>query len=374
MRDSLKSSVRRLRAGWFWPLVLLALPNCKFEVGGLGPLPNLNPGPLPHSDVVFCDIEKFMGRHCASADEKLNGIRLAAAAIFLASGQKNAIGLDYSPAALLRCGGEPEAVTFQGPFPDGTPVCLNCGAAIPAFHADPTAVCVAQCRDLISSGGPPTPPDSLVFCTANAHVSTNFTGCVANACTTEGTLRTDFVDQRREHEFVTWQNLIGAGAAGGTLSRSAVTSGMWDAGATSSEVITAGDGYVEFTASEVDKARVGGLSNGPPPDTAPSFTDIDFGIALGVGGSVNIFEHGTPKGAFGTYVSGDRFRVRVKDNFDGTAVVSYSKISTPCAVGTPCDESVFYTSLIAGNYPFRVDAALFDQNATLTAVHLVRIH
>ena len=32
MRDSLKSSVRRLSTGWFWPLVLLALPNCSFEV------------------------------------------------------------------------------------------------------------------------------------------------------------------------------------------------------------------------------------------------------------------------------------------------------------------------------------------------------
>ena len=43
MRDSLKLSLRRVRVGWFWPLLLLALPNCTFEVSGLGPLPHLTP-------------------------------------------------------------------------------------------------------------------------------------------------------------------------------------------------------------------------------------------------------------------------------------------------------------------------------------------
>jgi hypothetical protein len=375
MRDFLKSSARRLAAGWYWPLVILALPNCGLDTTGTCCATHLNTGPLPHSDVIFCDIEVFNGRHCPTADELTNGVRLAAAAIALESGQKNNIGLDYSPTGLAACSGGPQAVTFQGPFPNGTPVCLNCGAVIPAPHADSTAVCVAQCRDLIDQGEGPKPADTLAFCTANAHVSTNHpAGCISGACTSGGTLRDDFVDPRLAPEFVTWQDIFGASPAGGTLTRTAANSGMWDAGATSSQKIGSGDAYVEFTATETNKARVGGLSNGAPPDTEPSFTDIDFGIALGVGGSVHIFEHGTPKGAFGTYVSGDKFRVTVKDNFDGNAVVSYSKISTPCNPGTLCDEAVFYTSLTAGHYPFRVDASLFDQNATLTDVHLVRIH
>ena len=373
MRDSLKSSVRRLTAGWFWPLVLLALPTCGLDVRGRGPALNLNSGPKPHSEAIFCDIEVFNGRHCASPDEINNGIRLAAAAVALASGQSNIIGLDYSPAATAACAGGPQAVTFQGKFPDGLPVCVNCGAVIPAPYADPTAVCVAQCQDVIG-GELGVPPDKLAYCQAHAHVSTNLSGCLAGACTDAGALRDDFVDPRRDYEFVTWQNLIGAGAAGGTLTRSAANSGMWDAGATSTEVIAAGDGYVEFTATETNKARVGGLSSGGPPDTQPSFTDIGFGIDLFSDGAVNIFEGGTLVGSFGAYQSGDRFRVRVKDKFNGTAEISYSKVTGPCPVGTVCNETVFYTSVAVGSYPFRVDASLFNQSATLTDTHLVRIH
>src|SRR5712691_1146953 len=99
MRDSLKLSLRRVRVGRFWPLVLLALPNCSFEVGGLGPLPHLSTGPLPHANAVMCDIEKFEGRHCASAEELATGIRLNEAALALTSGQTSAIGIDDSPAA-----------------------------------------------------------------------------------------------------------------------------------------------------------------------------------------------------------------------------------------------------------------------------------
>src|SRR5262249_14729103 len=144
MRDLMTSMLHRLRTGWFWPLVLLALPNCTFQVGGLGPLPNLNPGPLPHTSAIMCDIEKFQGtpRRCATAADLANGIRLEDAAVALVSGQRANVGLDFSAAAAAHCGaGNAEAIDFQGSFPDGFAVCLNCGAAIPAFHADATAVC-----------------------------------------------------------------------------------------------------------------------------------------------------------------------------------------------------------------------------------------
>ena len=46
MRDVLKSTVRRLSVGWFWPLVLLALPNCSFAPGiSSSSGPNLQPRP-----------------------------------------------------------------------------------------------------------------------------------------------------------------------------------------------------------------------------------------------------------------------------------------------------------------------------------------
>ena len=65
---------------------------------------------MPHTTLVFCDIEKPLERHCATAIEKATGVRLNAAAVALVAGQSGGnIGLDESPEARARCGGEPEA-------------------------------------------------------------------------------------------------------------------------------------------------------------------------------------------------------------------------------------------------------------------------
>src|SRR5262249_51468748 len=152
MRESLTSSVRRLGNAWFWPLALLALPNCGLDDSvPFEPPPFFNPGPFPHSSAIMCDIEKFQGpqRRCASADDLETGIPLESAAIALATGQQSNIGLDFSKAALDHCGdGHPEAIDFQGPFPDGFAVCLNCGHSIPP---DTPGVCVAQCLDFVTA-------------------------------------------------------------------------------------------------------------------------------------------------------------------------------------------------------------------------------
>ena len=65
-------------------------------------------------------------------------------------------------------------------------------------------------------------------------------------------------------------NLIGVSAVGGNLTRTAAMTGMWDAGAASTQVIASGDGYVEFIATETNRARMAGLSSGAPPDTDAS--------------------------------------------------------------------------------------------------------
>src|SRR2546425_359752 len=141
MRTFLTSSVRRPSVGWLWAVALLVLPACDpvFRIDGVpdAPVHNLNQGVTPRSGLIFCDIEKPLGRHCASDAEKIVGTRLAAAATALTSGQSGvAIGLDDSRAALGRCGGEPEAVTFQCPFPGGCEVCLNCGGVIGPIFPD----------------------------------------------------------------------------------------------------------------------------------------------------------------------------------------------------------------------------------------------
>ena len=385
MRDFLTSSGRYLRVGWFWAAVLLILPNCGFRTSFVpGPGNNFDPGSSPHSSVVFCDIVQPAGRHCATAAEQAAGVRLASAAMALVAGQTG-IGLDDSPAALARCGGEPEAVLFQAAFPEGLPVCLNCAETIVSgAYADANAVCQARCHDFFGttevegSLTPDNPPtaETVAFCAANAHASTNFplNACYEDACLTSGTLRLDFADPRRIPEPVTWRDLIGASAAGGSLTRTAATSGLWDAGAASTQLITGGDGYVEFTATETTLARMAGLSSGAPPDTDANFTNIGFGIDLFSNGEISVFESGILVSTFGAYASGEKFRVKVKDNFDGTATITYVRLTGPCVDGMPCNETVFHTSSVAGAYPFRVDSSLFDQGATLTDVRLVRIH
>ena len=379
MRTLVTFSSRWLRAGWFLPLVLLALPNCAFHSGGIaGPPPVFDPGPQPQTSAIMCDIPKVPvpgSGDCANSTETGLGMSLAHAAVALAQGEQSSIALDLSPAAEAACGGFPGKIEFQGAFPDGYAVCLNCASQIPLPYGDANAACVAQCIDLVNHTGPEPPGGADKFCQANAHVSTNFdkNSCFDNACSGGGTLRSDFVDPRRAQEPVKWIDLIGTSAAGNDLSWTLAT-GMSDAGGASAQTITHGDGWVEFEAGENDKGHFIGLSPDVGADGDPSPSDIAFGIRLGGGGKVAISEGGAQVGgSLGPYSAGDRFRVQVKDNLDGTASVSYFQLSGPCTPGTVCSGAVIGTSVKSATYPLRVDASLAAQGATLNNVTLVRI-
>ncbi|PYR73389.1 MAG: hypothetical protein DMF86_20700 [Acidobacteria bacterium] len=158
-----------------------------------------------------------------------------------------------------------------------------------------------------------------------------------------------------------WQNRVGVDLVGDVLVRTAATTNNFDAGAASSQTITSGDGYVQFTAVDVGTARLCGLSNGAPPDTDPSFQNISFGIDVFKDGRFYVFEQGTKiagpdlNQSFGPYVAGETFRVHVKDNFDGTANVTYSRLTASCTDGSPCPET------------FR------EQSGTLSNARLVQI-
>jgi hypothetical protein len=398
MRVFLKTSGRYLSVGWCWALVLLILPNCTNDYDGFVTQPgdNLFRGSLPHSAAIMCDIEK--DRHCATDQDLLDGTPLASAAEALVAGKTGSnIGLDYSPDALAKCPDKrPIAVVFRGDFPRGYPVCLNCADTLGAgFYANANEVCAAQCEDfigVINSDGilipnnPPLPSDKAA-CEdlAHVHASTNFPlhECYLGVCSMGGIFDPLSVDPRIAPELVTWTGVSPALTAGpGTLSRIGGPSG-WDAGAYSTQLITGspqlitgGDGYVEFVAVETDKTRMCGLSSGAT-DSDASFTDIGYGIDLfnNAGqGQIIIFESGNPVVTLTNYDPNTKFRVKVTDKFNGTAEISYVKITDPCVDGSPCNETPLYTSLTPGAYPFRVDASLFDQGATLTDVRLVRIH
>jgi hypothetical protein len=382
LRISLKTT-----AGWLVPLAYLALPNCGFSVT-TGRSQNLEPGPQPRTSVVFCDIERVLGRHCATQADLVSGVPLSRAAVDLVRRNSSVIGLDYSPEALARCGGGPEAVRFQCPFPNGCPVCVKCIDAMgpsPAPYEDADAVCAAYCTDIFRPGFPEIPPDPLVaaFCAERSHASTNapIDDCQGGACTPAGALRADYDDPRRRPEAVRWRDGVGVATSGvfdNFLTKTGPGTGGFDSGAASVQAITNGDGYFEFTAARVDTARAAGLSVGDGPDGDPTLAGIGFAVRLSPAGDVFIHENGVelvggnPNGSFATYAANDRIRVSVTDNHDGTATIGYALIPALCGAGPLCPEVPLRTAGPA-SYPFRVDASLRTPGATLDDVRVVRI-
>ena len=153
-----------------------------------------------------------------------------------------------------------------------------------------------------------------------------------------------------------------------------------------SNVNFATDGYVEFEGSENNLTHVAGLAQVsgscpfPCTDSDPGIADLNFGLALNIDGRVYVLEGGAivpgpdVNNSFGTYTAGERFRVKLKDNLDGTAVVTYARIVGACVPGNPCNETVFFTHAgPAAVYPLRVDTSFREQNATLANVNIVRI-
>ena len=148
-------------------------------------------------------------------------------------------------------------------------------------------------------------------------------------------------------------DLVWTAGSGVTLAgRSLVKSGSagWNAGAASSASLE-GDGFVEFTAIETDTLRMCGLGH---DDTTHDDTDIDFAIQLTEAGEVKVYESGTLRGTYGTYLSGDRFRVELQ-----LGGVKYRKNGV-----------VFYTSTVSPTYPLAVDTSLYTPGATLSEVRL----
>src|SRR5262245_31609731 len=174
MREFSKSTARWLRAACFWPLALLALPNCMLDFDSIGPQPwDFDPGPSPASSAIMCpisvrDIEG--AGECATQQDVDEGISFSAAATALVEGLNNPVALDWRQDALDACGGMPRRTQFHGTFPDGLRLCLNCDAQIPAVYADPTQACIAKCKDL-NRDGQSTSAEVVEFCEANTRTA-----------------------------------------------------------------------------------------------------------------------------------------------------------------------------------------------------------
>jgi hypothetical protein len=385
MRDFLKSGGRWLGAGWYWPLILLALPACAFQTNGIQNPNAFEPGTAPLTGEVMCDIPKplFDGVQddCATAADVADGLPAGSAAINLNTGINKTFALDFSQGSLNKCSGNPTKTQFFGPFPAGLPVCLNCGQQIPTKYADPTAVCVAKCKELMSTGGfePSEGIDS--YCQTKAHISTNFASymCFDHGCTNGGTPDPSFVDPRRAPEQVKWTDTIGTVATGNTLSRNVATTGTkvedFNAGAASVQIITKGDAWVEFEANDNMLSQVIGVreSCDDPTacaDTDPSLNDIGFSIILNNDQQMYVIENPGVQvfGPFTMYNAHDRFRVHVTDNSDGTATITYHQV-----MGGVEGPPLFTHTGTNPKYPLRIDASFREYNATLANVTLMRI-
>jgi RHS repeat-associated protein len=147
---------------------------------------------------------------------------------------------------------------------------------------------------------------------------------------------------------VSWTNMVGVSGNGNSLTKTAAT-GWGNAGATSAQSITAGDGYVELTVPDTTTHRFLGLSNG---NSNADYSDVDFAIHPVVGGTIFIYEGGVSRGTFGSYSTGDVLRVAVEGG-----VVKYRK-----------NGALLYTSSITPTYPLLVDSALYGTGDTLSNV------
>ena len=142
---------------------------------------------------------------------------------------------------------------------------------------------------------------------------------------------------------VVWTNPVNVAVNGNTITKNGGCSGCWDAGATSQQTITSGNGSVQFGISSGGVATVG-LS---APNSNTDANAITFGMRF-FPGYLEIRESGAWKETW-TIAAGDVHKVAVEGG-----VVKYYQNAT-----------LKYTSAVAPTYPLVVDATIEN---TATAV------
>lgn len=112
-----------------------------------------------------------------------------------------------------------------------------------------------------------------------------------------------------EDPAVVWTNLVNATVNGAVLQKTGGWDGVDDAGGTSQQELTAGDGYIEFTVGEANTFWLGGLSHG---NTDTGYADIDFAFRFNGAGWADVLESGVYQSGGDTpYAAGDVFRVAI---------------------------------------------------------------
>lgn len=159
------------------------------------------------------------------------------------------------------------------------------------------------------------------------------------------TTRTTGQSSDGARQAITWSNMVNCSINGANLQKTGGRSDSADAGARSRQTITAGDAYVEFTVSEVNKTLYFGLSDGA---IGTDFAEIDFAIKLTELSVADVRENNSYK-AETPYQSGDVFRIA-----DESGVVKYYH-----------NGSLMYVSQRKPSYPLIADVVLIGQGASI---------
>jgi RHS repeat-associated protein len=155
------------------------------------------------------------------------------------------------------------------------------------------------------------------------------------------------------HNTLTWKDMLNTKTSLNKLIRSGGSQGWNTSGAASVQQLAAGeDGWIEFTTSEYNEARMIGLSD---QNTNADYTTMDYAIYLQNNGRVNVYENGsarlTTPPAFSV---GDVFRI---ERING-AVKFYH------------NGSVLHPSTVPSSTALMADAAFYSVAATALDVRI----
>jgi len=100
------------------------------------------------------------------------------------------------------------------------------------------------------------------------------------------------IGTRAEDTNVAWTNLVNATVTGDVLQKTGGCDGCDDAGGTSQQELSGGDGYIEFTIGETTTFWLAGLSYGNGDTT---FGDVDFAFRFNGAGWADVLENGALK-------------------------------------------------------------------------------
>jgi hypothetical protein len=150
------------------------------------------------------------------------------------------------------------------------------------------------------------------------------------------------------HQNVAWASLVHCAATGTGLQKTAGRDDTPDAGASSQQSITAGEGFIEFTAVETNKTRYCGLARS---SAGTDFAGIDFAIKLTATSVAEVRESGAYAGEV-KYQANDVFRIAIEDG-----QVKYYR-----------NGELFHTSLNAPAYPLVVKASFVNLHSRINNI------